>query len=587
MPHPASTVADHPVHRLMRGRVTAALALVVALLAALVVGAPMAAAAATGSISGRVTGPNGEPMTTLRLTYQLVTSTTNTVFEKDVETVDGTYRIDGLAPGDYLLQFEADGNYVPEWWKDTVDVRVPTTIRVGAGAQVTRIDATLAVGAKISGVVTDSNGAPLEGVVVRAMESGTIADSAATTGADGRYTVQRLPGGSYVLSFDPWLVGSGNYAAEWWDNADDLSSAVYFPLGAGQSISGKNAKLDLGATITGVVTGPGGTPIPGASVWYDKGGSVAQSVADDSGVYTIKGLHPGSYRLRFEGSDASYRAEYWNDQASETTATRLSVAGQKVYSGINAQLRRPVPRDTPSVAGTARVGGTLTAKPGTWASGVTFGYQWSANGVAITGATAATFTPTAAQLGKVIRVKVTGRKSGYDSVGVTSAPTLNVIDALVRDANPQLGYQGHVQNIGWQPWVTGGKTAGTTGRSLRVEALRFRLNKPAYSGGITASAHVQNIGWMAPVATGGMVGTSGRSLRVEAFTIKLTGEMAKHYDIYYRTHAQNFGWLGWAKNGGQSGTAGYSYRLEAVDVRLVAKGDPGPAGTGLRAFYQR
>ncbi|WP_425955225.1 hypothetical protein [Xylanimonas sp. McL0601] len=66
-----------------------------------------------------------------------------------------------------------------------------------------------------------------------------------------------------------------------------------------------------------------------------------------------------------------------------------------------------------------------------------------------------------------------------------------------------------------------------------------------------------------------------------------TGEMAKHYDIYYRTHAQNFGWLGWAKNGAQSGTAGYGYRLEAVDVRLVAKGDPAPSGTGLRAFYQR
>ena len=45
-----------------------------------------------------------------------------------------------------------------------------------------------------------------------------------------------------------------------------------------------------------------------------------------------------------------------------------------------------------------------------------------------------------------------------------------------------------------------------------------------------------------------MSGTEGRSLRLEAIKIKLTGEMAKKYNIYYRVHAQNFGWLDWAKN---------------------------------------
>ncbi|WP_425955226.1 hypothetical protein [Xylanimonas sp. McL0601] len=237
---------------------------------------------------------------------------------------------------------------------------------------------------------------------------------------------------------------------------------------------------------------------------------------------------------------------------------------------------------TVSVTGSALAGAMLTAQPGTWVLGTALNYQWKANGANVAGATGKTFVPRAAQVGKTITVTVTGRMPGATTISKTSAAT-----AAVTAANQQLGYQGHVQNIGWQPWVTGGQVAGTTGRGLRVEALRFRLNSPAYSGGITAAAHVQNIGWMAPVATGGVVGTQGRGLRVEAFTMQLTGEMAKHYDIYYRTHAQNFGWLGWAKNGAQSGTAGYGYRLEAVDVRLVAKGDPAPSGTALRAFYQR
>ena len=69
-----------------------------------------------------------------------------------------------------------------------------------------------------------------------------------------------------------------------------------------------------------------------------------------------------------------------------------------------------------------------------------------------------------------------------------------------------------------------------------------------------------------------MSGTSGRSLRLEAMQLSLSGEMADHYDIYYRVHAQNFGWLGWAKNGESAGTAGYGYRLEGMQIVLVKKG---------------
>ena len=70
-----------------------------------------------------------------------------------------------------------------------------------------------------------------------------------------------------------------------------------------------------------------------------------------------------------------------------------------------------------------------------------------------------------------------------------------------------------------------------------------------------------------------MSGTSGKSYRLEAIEIKLTGEIADHYDVYYRVHAENFGWLGWARNGEQSGTAGYAYRLEGIEIKLVKKGE--------------
>ena len=74
-----------------------------------------------------------------------------------------------------------------------------------------------------------------------------------------------------------------------------------------------------------------------------------------------------------------------------------------------------------------------------------------------------------------------------------------------------------------------------------------------------------------------MSGTEGEAKRLEAIEIRLTGEMAEHYDVYYRVHAQTYGWLNWAKNGERSGTAGLAKRLEGIEIVLVEKGTTPPA----------
>jgi surface antigen len=78
----------------------------------------------------------------------------------------------------------------------------------------------------------------------------------------------------------------------------------------------------------------------------------------------------------------------------------------------------------PSVVGTPKVDTPLSAKPGTWnLTGATFRYQWLANGVAITGATATTYTPSATKLAATLSVKVTASKSGYKSASIVSPAT--------------------------------------------------------------------------------------------------------------------------------------------------------------------
>ena len=118
----------------------------------------------------------------------------------------------------------------------------------------------------------------------------------------------------------------------------------------------------------------------------------------------------------------------------------------------------------------------------------------------------------------------------------------------------------HVQNIGWLPWVADSQTVGTTGKSLRLEAIELR-------GGVgEVSAHVQDRGWMPSVPSGTVAGTTGKSLRLEA--IRVASDVPG-WLIECRAHVQDVGWMSWVGDEQTCGTTGRSKRLEAVQLRLT------------------
>lgn len=166
-------------------------------------------------------------------------------------------------------------------------------------------------------------------------------------------------------------------------------------------------------------------------------------------------------------------------------------------------------------------------------------------------------------------------KKGESAPGSTSRPFICKI----------IKYQTHVQNIGWQGEKADGEMSGTTGQSLRLEAIKIQLSS-SIDGGIVYKTHVQDYGWQNFVENGQASGTSGQSKRLEAIQMQLTGNAMNQYDLYYRVHAQNFGWLGWAKNGESAGTAGYSYRLEGIQIVLVPKGGNAPGSTS-KHYYNK
>lgn len=165
-----------------------------------------------------------------------------------------------------------------------------------------------------------------------------------------------------------------------------------------------------------------------------------------------------------------------------------------------------------------------------------------------------------------------------------ASSTANANPVVAGENNVNVEYRTHVQSFGWQGWKYNGVMSGTSGKAKRLEGINIKLTNKPYSGSIVYTTHVQSLGWQGNennvntwFRDGQMAGTSGRAKRLEAIRIALTGEMAEHYDVYYRVHAQTYGWLAWAKNGEAAGTAGLSKRLEGIQIVLVPKGGAAPA----------
>jgi len=104
---------------------------------------------------------------------------------------------------------------------------------------------------------------------------------------------------------------------------------------------------------------------------------------------------------------------------------RYTFTGTIIFDGKPVWVSLPAgPTNTvqPTFTGTLTSGQVLTTVTGTWTGTPTFTYQWerSDNGssgwTSISGATSATYTAAAGDVGKYLRVKVTGSNTGGSAV---------------------------------------------------------------------------------------------------------------------------------------------------------------------------
>jgi len=113
-------------------------------------------------------------------------------------------------------------------------------------------------------------------------------------------------------------------------------------------------------------------------------------------------------------------------------AVKLSKWGttSDVFTSTNfgpvAAQRRILLSSIPTITGKAKVGKLLSAKTGTWDSGVNFTYQWYRNNSKIAKATSSTYKVVAADVGKQISVLVTGTELLLPKVAIKSLKTAKV-----------------------------------------------------------------------------------------------------------------------------------------------------------------
>ncbi|AZZ53738.1 hypothetical protein C1I64_17970 [Rathayibacter festucae DSM 15932] len=164
--------------------------------------------------------------------------------------------------------------------------------------------------------------------------------------------------------------------------------------------------------------------------------------------------------------------------APKTSGGTMSVDHVAVY---RSEATAALGAATPSITGTPQVGSTLTAQPGAWTPApVALAYQWSADGVALSGATFPAYTPTSGTVGKRISVTVTGTKAGYPTESRTAPSTAVVAKGTLTAPTPTVTGTAKVGS-------TLTAKAGTWGPAPVALKYQWRAGGTAISGATSAT----------------------------------------------------------------------------------------------------
>jgi hypothetical protein len=319
------------------------------------------ALAAAGSISGTVTAEGGGPLQGVEVcpTPQPYTFETTCVETGPA----GTYKLDGLPGGSYLVHFSTQQNnlrYVSEFYDNERYNWEADLFPLGASENAT-LDVALAEGGSIGGTVTDEETeGPIAGIWTCAIDSQGIPVRCDLSDANGDYLLNGLPTGAYSVEYEGG--NNVNYLREFYEDAATWAAATDVNVTAPATTSGIDAKLARGAEILGRVTHINtGAPLEGVMVCASQPEPAEYEACDwttAAGNYALRSLPAGTYLVEFgieflpSGRTAG---QWWNGASSAAEADPIVIAPPETRSGIDGQLDLfippppPLPPDNPVV----------------------------------------------------------------------------------------------------------------------------------------------------------------------------------------------------------------------------------------------
>ena len=215
-----------------------------------------------------------------------------------------------------------------------------------------RIDHAIASGGgQIAGTVTSELAAPIEGIgvtVFGASEANSGFYGSTTTNADGEYILSGLPGGEYKVEFSTLHGGGVDYATQYYNGTESFPQAEAVTVTAGETTGEVNAELQpqslqtpgqITGTVTSAVTK---APLEGAEVEVVQAATesfVARRSTNAQGQYTVPGLVPGEYKVKFS-DESNWVSQYYNDKSSFAAAEAVEVSASGTTSGIDAELQK-------------------------------------------------------------------------------------------------------------------------------------------------------------------------------------------------------------------------------------------------------
>lgn len=293
-----------------------------------------------GSISGTVlANASGAPLAGAHVEAYLTTAPR--VKHHTLTAEDGTYILDGLITGQYIIHANLEG-YVGEYYNDVVNPLDATLVQVTEPNDTAGIDFSLANTSAITGVVIcAADGAPISGAVVAVRT--LLSDShgranrflhSAKTNENGEYTIS-VDTGYYLV-----YCKADGYDDEWFDNAEEAASAT--PV---QVVSGEHAIIDFALASLGGISGKVTNESTGEVVaearvnaFFEKKHERRhfQAIADSVGNYHLAGLPAGEYVVEAHAGD--YIPEFWQEADSLRNATLVAVKDNETTSGIDFTL---------------------------------------------------------------------------------------------------------------------------------------------------------------------------------------------------------------------------------------------------------